>query len=86
MIAFLSTPVPVPDAVAARIGAQMPIAVLQAEVDAECAAREVLRFRPLTSPEDRQDREDALARLARANKRLAAWNPRLIVTPKGGAR
>lgn len=74
-------PVPIPDAVAILIGSQLPAHVLQAEVDAEMAALEIGRFRPLASAEDRQDREHELSRMARANKVLAAWNPRLIVTP-----
>lgn len=65
----------------------MPIHILQAEIDAECAAREIGRFRPtsgaLLDKEDQQDREAALSRLARANKTLAAWNPRLIVKAGG---
>lgn len=85
MIAFASTTVPIPDRVAALIGSQMPIEILQAEIDAECAAREVGRFRPLQSVEDRVDREHALAVLAVANKVLAAYNPRLILTSKRGA-
>lgn len=76
-------PVPIPDSVASLIGNCMPAHVLQAEIEAECAHREVLRFRPLASTDDRADREDALARMARANKTLAAWNPRLIVKAGG---
>ena len=77
-------PVPIPDRVAALIGGQLPIHVLQAEVDAESAAREIRRFRPLASVEDRADRESALSELAVANKVLAAYNPRLILTSRGG--
>ena len=79
-----TVPVPIPDPIAARIGACMPIHVLQAEVDAESAAREIRRFRPLASVEDRADRESALSELAVANKVLAAYNPRLILTSRGG--
>jgi hypothetical protein len=73
-------PVPIPDRVAGLIGSCMPIHILQAEVDAECAKREALLYRPLASIEDRTDREDALSRLARANKVLAAYDPRLVAT------
>jgi hypothetical protein len=59
----------------------MPVRILQAEVDAECAAREVGRFRPLACSEDRADREQQLGVLAAANKVLAAYNPRLILRP-----
>jgi hypothetical protein len=78
-------PVPIPDGVAALIGSCMPIGVLQAEIDAECAAREALRFRAPFCSEDLADREQALAALARANKVLAAYNPGLVVRP-GGVR
>jgi hypothetical protein len=65
----------------------MPIHILQAEIDAECAKREVLRYRPafgaLLDDEDRTDREYALGDLARANKVLAAYDPRLMVKAGG---
>ncbi|MGW0538533.1 hypothetical protein [Streptomyces sp. NPDC003032] len=83
MIAFPSTAVPVPDRIAQMIGAQMPIHVLQAEIDAEVEKAEALRFRPLVSAEDHADREDALARLAWRNRILAAYNPGLIVKAGG---
>lgn len=76
-------PVPVPDSVAVLIGSCMPLHVLQAEIDAECAAREVGRYRPLACVEDRADREQQLAVLAVANKVLAAYNPRLILKAGG---
>ncbi|MFV2121706.1 hypothetical protein ACE14D_26045 [Streptomyces sp. Act-28] len=79
-------PVPIPDHVAALIGSCMPTGVLQAEIDAECAAREVLRFRGPMCQEDQADREHALAALARANKVLAAYNPGLVLRPGGGIR
>lgn len=84
-----TVPVPIPDPIAARIGACMPIRILQAEVDAESAAREIRRFRPslgsaLLDSEDQADRESALSELHRANKVLAAHNPRLIL--KAGGR
>lgn len=74
-------PVPIPDRVAALIGSCMPIDILQAEIDAECAVREVHRFRGPLCAEDRADREYALSTLARANKILAAYNPRLTIRP-----
>lgn len=79
-------PVPIPDSVAAMIGSCMPLGVLHAEVDAECAAREVRRFRGPLCPEDQADREHALSTLARANKVLAAYNPGLVLRPGGGIR
>lgn len=83
-------PVPIPDAVAALIGSCMPVHILQAEIDGECAAREVLRFRPtlgsaLLADEDRADREQQLSVLAFANKVVAAHSPRLILKA-GGSR
>ncbi|MEU0391448.1 hypothetical protein ABZ208_01415 [Streptomyces sp. NPDC006208] len=77
-------PVPIPDRVAVLIGSCMPAHVLQAEIEAECAAREVHRFRGPLCAEDRADREHALSTLARANKVLAAYNPRLTVKPGRG--
>ncbi|MFI9586247.1 hypothetical protein ACIHCQ_31405 [Streptomyces sp. NPDC052236] len=74
-------PVPIPDRVAALIGSCMPIDILQAEIDAECAVREVYRFRGPLCAEDRADREHALSTLAMANKILAAYHPRLIIKP-----
>ncbi|MFJ5137129.1 hypothetical protein [Streptomyces sp. NPDC088707] len=74
-------PVPIPDHVAALIGSCLPLHVLQAEIDADCAAREVYRFRGPLCAEDRADREHALAALARANKILAKQHPKLPVTP-----
>lgn len=73
-------PVPIPDRVAALIGSCLPLHVLQAEIDADCAAREVYRFRGPLCAEDRADRENALATLARANKILAKHHPKLPVT------
>jgi hypothetical protein len=78
--------VPMPDSVAAMIGGKLPIRILQAEMDAEVLAAEIRTLRPLTSVEDRADRQDRLADLARANKVLGAYNPGLIVTPKAVAR
>ncbi|MFE6974898.1 hypothetical protein [Streptomyces sp. NPDC057682] len=78
----LLVPVPIPDSVAALIGSCVPARILEAEFDAECAAREVRRFRgPRLGIEDQADREQALAELARANKVLAAHDPRLMVRP-----
>ncbi|WP_394297662.1 hypothetical protein [Streptomyces griseus] len=74
-------PVPIPDRVAALIGSCLPAHVLQAEIEADCAAREVYRFRGPLCAEDRADREHALAALARANKILAKHHPSLPVRP-----
>ncbi|MFI6283928.1 hypothetical protein ACIBCM_04060 [Streptomyces sp. NPDC051018] len=74
-------PVPIPDRVAALIGSCMPVHVLQAEIEADGAVREVNRFRGPLCPEDRADREHALSVLARANKVLAAYNPGLMILP-----
>ncbi|MFH8724985.1 hypothetical protein [Streptomyces termitum] len=74
-------PVPIPDRVAALIGSCLPAHVLQAEIEADCAAREVYRFRGPLCAEDRADREHALAALARANKILAKHHPQLPVRP-----
>ncbi|MET9592606.1 hypothetical protein ABZY45_16850 [Streptomyces sp. NPDC006516] len=80
----LLVPVPIPDRVAALIGACTPPHVLQAEFDAVCAAREVRRFRgPRLGIEDQADREQALSELAWANKVLSAHHPRLAVRPDG---
>ncbi|MFF5427545.1 MULTISPECIES: hypothetical protein [unclassified Streptomyces] len=62
------------------IGSCLPLHVLQAEFDADCAVREVHRFRGPLCAEDRADREHALAALARANKILAKHHPQLPVT------
>ncbi|MER5736362.1 hypothetical protein ABT117_11890 [Streptomyces sp. NPDC002262] len=74
-------PVPIPDRVAALIGSCLPAHVLQAEIEADCAAREVYRFRGPLCAEDRADREHALSALARANKILARHHPTLPVRP-----
>jgi hypothetical protein len=74
-------PVPIPDRVAALIGSCMPAHVLRAEIEADGAVREVNRFRGPLCNDDRADREHALATLARANKILAAYNPRLVFQP-----
>jgi hypothetical protein len=76
--------VPMPDSVAAMIGGKLPIHILQAEIDAETLAAEIRTLRPLASADDRADREDRLADLARANKVLGAYNPGLLV--KAGGR
>ncbi|WP_256107382.1 hypothetical protein [Streptomyces sp. ODS05-4] len=86
MIASPLVPVPIPDRVAALIGSCMPVGILQAEFDAECAAREVRRFHAPLCTEDQADREHALAALARANKVLGAYNPRLLLRPGGPGR
>jgi hypothetical protein len=74
--------IPMSDRIAGRIGRQLPLHVLQAVADAREAVADVRRYRlPLFA----EDREDALARLAAANKVLAAFNPGLIVTQKAVA-
>ncbi|ANW21779.1 hypothetical protein BB341_03110 [Streptomyces clavuligerus] len=75
-------PVPIPDRVAVLIGACMPERVLRAEIEAECAVREVHRFHGPLCDEDRADREQALSQLARANKVLGAYHPRLVIGPR----
>ena len=78
-------PVPIPDRIAQMIGTAIPLHVLQAEFDAVRASCEVLRFRGPLCAEDQQDREQALAALARANKVLAKHHPQLPVRPNGVA-
>lgn len=72
--------VPVPDAVARLTARCLPDHVARAYADALAAAADVRLYR---SEIHQEDREDALAQLARANKILAAYNPGLIV--RGGA-
>lgn len=75
-------PVPVPDRVAEMIGATIPPHILAAERASENAAGIVRLCRtPLT----REARELALADLARANKVLARFSPKLVLTPGGAA-
>ncbi|NWF25300.1 hypothetical protein HW130_03305 [Streptomyces sp. PKU-EA00015] len=78
-------PVPVPDRVVDLIQDAFPESICQAVMAAEDAKREALLYRPLACTEDRADREVVLSRLARANKVLAAYDPRLMVTPKAVA-
>lgn len=80
----LLVPVPIPDRIAALIGSCTPAHILQAEFEADCAAREVRRFRgPRLGIEDQADREQALSELARANKVLSARHPHLAVRRDG---
>lgn len=72
-------PVPIPDAVAALIGRQIPEHVLRAEIEASNQAYNITLCR---SPLNREAREYCLADLARANKTLGAYNPLLLVGPK----
>ena len=74
-------PVPVPNRIAQMIGITIPSAVIEAEFAAGVELREIGRLRPLASVEDWADREAELGRLAAANKVLAAYHPRFIVTP-----
>ncbi|MEU2073615.1 hypothetical protein [Streptomyces sp. NPDC013489] len=75
-------PVPIPDSVATLIGRQIPKPVLDAEVEAVTA---VYRIGLCRTPETTEAREYNLGRLARANKLLAAFDPRLIITPGSAA-
>ena len=82
--------VPIPDRVAALIGSQMPLRILQAEIDVESAALEFGRFHTPAGAaqfdsEDRVDREHAMSEIRVANKILAAYNPKLVIHA-GGAR
>lgn len=80
-------PVPVPNRVFELVQDAFPESICQSVMDAEDAAREIRRFRPtpgaLLDKDDQADREAALARLARANKVLGAYNPGLIVKAGG---
>ena len=76
MIAPLRTTVPVPDAVADRIAAQLPPRVQAAVADAAEAGRLLTRC---TGPQYAEARELLHQRLARAAKTLAAHDPRLAV-------
>lgn len=78
MIAFPCTSVPIPDAVASRIGHQYPDRVQQAIGE---AADAVHRLHLCRIPRYEEGRQNALADLARANKILAAWNPRTVYGP-----
>jgi hypothetical protein len=74
VIAPLRSTVPVPDAVADRIAAQLPARVRAAVADAAEAGRLLTRC---TGPQYVEARELLHQRLARANKTLAACNPGL---------
>ncbi|MER5312746.1 hypothetical protein ABT034_33795 [Streptomyces sp. NPDC002773] len=76
MITLSLPKVPVPDAVVVLIGRQIPEQVLAAEVEAVNQAYNVTLCR---APQYAEAREYALADLARANKVLAQFDPRLIV-------
>lgn len=69
-------PVPIPDAVAALIGRQIPEHVLDAEIE---ATNQVYVIGLCRKAQYQEAREYALAELARANKTLAQFDPRLIV-------
>lgn len=79
MISLQFPAVPIPDRVAVLIGSQVPEHVLRAEVEATNQAYSISLCR---KPEYAEAREYALGDLARANKTLAAYNPKLVVTPK----
>ncbi|MFD3333580.1 hypothetical protein ACFWV1_13175 [Streptomyces sp. NPDC058700] len=79
MISLQLPQVPIPTRVVELVMDAIPESICEEVYAAEDAKREVLRFRPLASDEDRADLETALADLARANKILAAYDPRFIV-------
>ncbi|MGW4050860.1 hypothetical protein ACWENA_08500 [Streptomyces sp. NPDC004779] len=81
MISLNLPKVPVPPKILMLVLAAMPEPLCEAAFNAEDATREIARFRPLASDEDRADREDALGRLAAANKQMAARNPQFAITP-----
>lgn len=76
MITPLRTSVPVPDAIADRIAAQLPPRVQAAVADAAEAGRLLTRC---TGPQYAEARELLHQRLARTAKVLAAHNPGLTV-------
>ncbi|MEV4423995.1 hypothetical protein AB0K23_01200 [Streptomyces sp. NPDC049602] len=76
MITLQLPSVPIPDAVVTLIGRQIPEHVLDAEIEATTQAYVIGLCR---KPETAEAREYALAGLARANKTLAKFNPKLIV-------
>ncbi|MFJ6559959.1 hypothetical protein ACIQMV_08760 [Streptomyces sp. NPDC091412] len=78
MIAPLRLGVPVPDAVALRAGLQLPTRVKRAVDEAALCGR-LLTSRCLAAADDRTEPTVRLqARLATANKTLAAYDPRLV--------
>lgn len=76
MITLPLTSVPMPDAVAALIGRQIPERVLDAEIEATKLAYNIQLCR---GDRYRVAREQCLADLARVNKTLAQYNPMLVV-------
>ncbi|MER6098415.1 hypothetical protein ABT154_21655 [Streptomyces sp. NPDC001728] len=76
MIALAYTGVPIPDAVVTLIGRQIPEHVLDAEIEATKLAYNISLCR---GDRYREAREQCIADLARANKTLAQFDPRLIV-------
>jgi hypothetical protein len=78
VIAFPRTNVPVPDAVASRIGHQYPAHIQTAIAQAADAVR---RLHLCRIPRYEEGRQNALTDLHRANKVLAAWNPRTVYGP-----
>lgn len=78
MIAFPKSGVPVPDAVAFRVGLQLPARVKRAVDEAALCGR-LLTSRCLAAADDRTEPTVRLhARLAAANRILAAYDPRLV--------
>lgn len=76
MITLQLPSVPIPDAVAALIGQQIPKHVLDAEIKAMNLAYNIRLCR---GDRYREAREYCLADLARVNKTLAQYDPRFIV-------
>ncbi|MGW4825741.1 hypothetical protein ACWEP4_44570 [Streptomyces sp. NPDC004227] len=80
MIAFPKLGVPVPDAVALRAGLQLPARV-KAAVDEAALCGRLLTGRTLAAAEARTEADQRLhARLAAANRVLAAHDPRLVTS------
>ena len=76
MITLQLPAVPIPDSAATLIGRQIPEHVLTAEVEAMNLAYNISICR---GDRYREAREHCLADLARVNKTLAQFDPRLIV-------
>lgn len=82
MLPMKASRLPIPDRVPRLISSQLPDRILLAEKQASTAAHLVRLCRTEST---REAREFQLAELAAANKVLAAYNPKLVVTA-GGAR
>lgn len=75
MIAFPRTDVPIPDGLASRIADAYPPHIQAAIAEASDA---IHRIHLCRIPRYEEGRQVALGDLARANKQLAAWNPRVM--------